>query len=100
VGTWQGTPFDLNPPDNLWSGKLVIEPGGHYTLTVTHNESGLLTAKDGNWSAAPSGTPIINGMPMPTMYGGIFTNGQYSFSGSGTLNIATGSGTMTFKRGW
>jgi len=100
VGTWAGTPFNLNPPNNLWPGTLVINADGTYVITVTHQEAGLLDASNGNWSAKPGSANSPNGMPMSGMYSGLFFSGHYSFSGSNTLNIATDNGNFTFKRGW
>jgi hypothetical protein len=98
VGTWAGTPFNMNPPDNLWSGTLAIHADGTYVVTVTHTEGGILDASSGNWSAKPSGGAF--GMPAASIFNGPFSAGHYSFSGSSTLNVGTDSGTYTYKRGW
>lgn len=98
VGTWAGTPFNMNPPNNLWSGTLAIHADGTYVITVTHDEGGILNATGGNWSATASGG--ANGMPSATIFNGPFSAGHYSFSGSNTLNIATNNGSFTYTRGW
>jgi hypothetical protein len=100
VGTWSGTPFNMNPPNNLWTGSLTITADGHYTLSVTHSESGLLDAKDGNWSAKPGEGNAPSPMPMYGAGSGLFTSGHYTFTGSSGLEIATTDGTYTYKRGW
>jgi hypothetical protein len=98
VGTWAATPFNLNPPNNMWGGTLSIHADGTYVVTVTHNESGILDATAGNWTARPSGG--IYGMPAASLFNGPFSPAHYSFSGSGTLNVGTDNGTFNFKRGW
>jgi hypothetical protein len=99
VGTWAATPFNLNPPNNLWSGSLAIHADGTYVLTATHTESGLVNAAGGNWSAQLSNGSGLGAAPFG-MGSGLLVSGHYSFSGSSTLNIGTGGGTFTFKRGW
>jgi hypothetical protein len=99
LGEWKGTPFNSNPPNNLWSGTLEINPDGTYLITVTSQEDGVLDARDGNWSARPSGAPSLpSGMVIPGMSTGLFGSGHYSFAGSGTLNIVTDNGSFVFKR--
>jgi hypothetical protein len=99
LGEWKGTPFNLNPPNNLWSGTLAIHPDGTYLITVTTSEDGILDAKNGTWSARPSGSPSLPaGMVIPGMSTGLFGSGHYSFSGSSTLNIVTDNGSFVFKR--
>lgn len=98
VGTWAGTPFNLNPPNNLWSGTLAIHADGTYLITVTHDESGILNATGGNWSATPSAA--VNGVLSTTIFSSPFAPGHFSFSGSNTLNVAASNGTFTYTRGW
>jgi TIR domain len=98
VGTWAGTPFNLNPPNNLWSGTLAIHADGTYLITVTHDEGGILNTSGGNWSATPSAA--ANGMPSLTIFSSPFAPGHFSFSGSNTLNVAASNGTFTYTRGW
>jgi hypothetical protein len=99
IGTWAGTPFNLNPPNNLWSGSLAINADGTYVITVTHSEAGILDASNGNWSGKPGNSASGNGMPMYGMYNGLFLSGHYELSGS-TLNVVTDNGSFTFTRGW
>jgi hypothetical protein len=99
IGTWAGTPFNSNPPNNLWSGTLAIHADGTYLLTVTSQEEGILDAKNGTWSTRPSGSPALPaGMVIPGMSTGLFGSGHYSSSGSSTLNIVTDNGSFTFQR--
>jgi hypothetical protein len=99
LGEWKGTPFNLNPPNNLWSGTLAIHPDGTYLITVTTREDGILDAKNGTWSARPSGSPSLPaGMVIPGMSAGLFGSGHYSFAGSSTLNIVTDNGSFVFRR--
>jgi TIR domain len=99
VGTWSGTPFNMNPPNNLWGGTVELHSDGTYLLTATHQESGILTINNGSWSAKPSGGGM-SGMPSASIFNDPFSPGNYSFSGANTLNIGTSNGTFIFKRGW
>ena len=98
VGTWTGSPFNVNPPNGFWSGSLVIHADGTYTLTVTHQESGILTVANGTWSAKPAAGGMY-GMGAPSLFNDAGSSATYSLSGS-TLQIATTNGSLTFQRGW
>ncbi len=98
VGTWAGTPFNVNPPNGLWSGTMAIHADGTYLLTVAHEESGILSASDGSWSAKPSTSG--SGAPGPSIFNDAGASATYALSGSDTLQIGTTNGTLTFKRGW
>ncbi len=101
VGTWSGTPFNMNPPNALWTGSLELHADGTYLITVTHNESGILDATNGNWSAKPSGGSGLSGLPASGLFNSSpFSTAHYSFSGSSTLNLGTDNGNFTYKRGW
>ncbi len=97
IGTWTGTPFNVNPPNNLWSGSVAIHGDGTYLITVTRTENGILDAESGNWTTKPAGSNMGGGF-MPRTMDGLFVSGHYSLSDSTTLSIATDDGTFTFKR--
>jgi hypothetical protein len=98
VGTWLGSPFNVNPPNGLWGGTLAIHADGTYLLTVTHEESGVLTISNGTLSAKPSATGMY-GMAAPSLFNDPSASATYSLSGN-TLQIGTTNGPLSFERGW
>jgi hypothetical protein len=97
VGTWTGSPFNMNPPNELWGGTLALHADGTYLLTVTHQESGIVTTANGSWTAKPSNA--VFGMAGPSIFNDMNSSATYGFSGS-KLQIATTNGTLTWRRGW
>jgi hypothetical protein len=99
VGTWSGTPFNLNPPNGLWGGTLALHADGTYILTVTHQESGIVTTANGSWTAKSSASGLY-GMGTASIFNDMGSSATYSFWGSNTLSIGTTNGTLSFNRTW